>query len=125
MSSNKFIQHKRKEERSNLEENFQKPNKKKKVESQPKLNEKLKEEENNNINIVEENELNKKTIIPICQYFQIKVKEDWKNMETVDLKKYCESIGIYAESNYKLLYELINTDLETFYRYYSKYQFTL
>ena len=125
MSSNKFIQHKRKEERNTLEENFNKPNKKKKVESQPKLNEKLKEEENNNINIIEEKDPNKKTIIPISQYFQIKVKEDWKNMETVDLKKYCESIGIYAESIYKLLCELINTDLDTFYRYYSKYQFTL
>ena len=125
MSSNKFIQQKRKEERSNLEEYFKKPNKKKKVESQPKLNEKLKEEENNKINIIEENDPNKKTIIPIYQYFQIKLKEDWKNMETVDLKKYCESIGIYAESIYKLLCELINTDLDTFYRYYSKYQFTL
>ena len=108
MSSSKLIQQKRKRDRKNLEEDLNKLNKKKKVDLKPKLDEKLKEEENNNINIVEENELNKKTIIPICQYFQIKVKEDWKNMETVDLKKYCESIEIYAESNYKLLCELIN-----------------
>ena len=128
MSNNKLIQQKRKRDKINLEEDLDNPNKRKKEESKPKLNEKLEEEEeegNNNIIIIKEKDPNKKTIIPISQYFQMKIEENWKNKEIFDLKAYCESIGIYAESNYKLLNELINTDVDAFYQYYSKYQFTL
>ena len=53
------------------------------------------------------------------------IKEDWKNKQIPDLIKYCESIGINAESNYELLTKLINTDFDLFLKYYSTYQFTL
>ena len=53
------------------------------------------------------------------------IKEDWKNKQIPDLIKYCESIGINAESNYELLTKLVIIDFNLFLKYYSKYQFTL
>ena len=64
-------------------------------------------------------------IISIYEYYSKKLKEDWKGKDISSLKKYCESIEINAESNYYLLTQLIDFDIDSFFRYYSKYQFTL
>ena len=64
-------------------------------------------------------------IISIYIYYSKKLAEDWKGKDISSLKKYCESIEINAESNYYLLTQLIDFDIDSFFRYYSKYQFTL
>ena len=97
-----------------------KPNKKKKEKESDKEKEKNTIEDDK-----EETNDNSKAITSILQYFCKKISEDWKSKETLDLKKYCESIGIFAESNYKLLQELLNLDLDLFIQYYPTYQFTL
>ena len=43
-----------------------------------------------------------------------------KNKQIQNLRKYCESIGINAESNYGLLTKLNITDFDLFLKYYSK-----
>ena len=107
MSSKKksLLKQKRKNENISIETDINKPNKKKKLEF------KFKE--------------SKESIISIAQNHSKLITEDWKSKQTPDLIKYCESIGINAESNYELLTKLVIIDFNLFLKYYSKYQFTL
>lgn len=117
---NLFLEKKRRPNQSINEESPNNPYEKEKEE--PKIVQK----DNNLIENVEEMTKNKlKTIISISQYFQKKISEDWKSMQISDLKKYCESTEIFSESNFKLLNELLDSDLDAFIQYYPKYQFTL
>ena len=105
MGKNPILNQKRKNEDFSIETDINKPNKKKKLEF------KFKE--------------SKESIISIAQNHSKLITEDWKNKQTPDLIKYCESIGINAESNYELLTKLVIIDFNLFLKYYSKYQFTL
>ena len=105
MGKNPILNQKRKNEDFSIETDINKPNKKKKLEF------KFKE--------------SKESIISIAQNHSKLITEDWKNKQTPDLIKYCESIGINAESNYELLTKLVIIDFDLFLKYYSKYQFTL
>ena len=105
-----YIQHKRKREKEPVKEEIFNPNKKKK-------------EENTILDDTKEN--NKIIITSINKYYSKLIKEDWKNKQIHDLRKYCESLIINAESNYELLIQLINIDFDLFVELYSKYQFTL
>ena len=105
MGKNPILNQKRKNEDFSIETDINKPNKKKKLEL------KFKE--------------SKESIISIAQNHSKLITEDWKNKQTPDLIKYCESIGINAESNYELLTKLVIIDFDLFLKYYSKYQFTL
>ena len=105
MVKNPILNKKRKNEDFSIETDINKPNKKKKLEF------KFKE--------------SKESIISIAQNHSKLIIEDWKNKQTPDLIKYCESIGINAESNYELLTKLVIIDFNLFLKYYSKYQFTL
>ena len=105
MVKNPILNKKRKNEDFSIETDINKPNKKKKFEF------KFKE--------------SKESIISIAQNHSKLITEDWKNKQTPDLIKYCESIGINAESNYELLTKLVIIDFNLFLKYYSKYQFTL
>ena len=105
MVKNPILNKKRKNEDFSIETDINKPNKKKKLEF------KFKE--------------SKESIISIAQNHSKLITEDWKNKQTPDLIKYCESIGINAESNYELLTKLVIIDFNLFLKYYSKYQFTL
>ena len=105
MGKNPILNKKRKNEDFSIETDINKPNKKKKLEF------KFKE--------------SKESIISIAQNHSKLITEDWKNKQTPDLIKYCESIGINAESNYELLTKLVIIDFNLFLKYYSKYQFTL
>ena len=99
-----------------------------------KTNKKIKEEpqfkenyEDNSKNKIMDNkkETSKKQIYSISQYYLTLIKEDWKNKNILDLRKYCDSIGINPYSNYELLNILLNNNFDLFIEYYSKYQFTL
>ena len=105
MVKNPILNKKRKNEDFSIETDINQPNKKKKLEL------KFKE--------------SKESIISIAQNHSKLITEDWKNKQTPDLIKYCESIGINAESNYELLTKLVIIDFNLFLKYYSKYQFTL
>ena len=105
MVKNPILNKKRKNEDFSIETDINQPNKKKKLEL------KFKE--------------SKESIISIAQNHSKLITEDWKSKQTPDLIKYCESIGINAESNYELLTELVIVDFNLFLKYYSKYQFTL
>jgi hypothetical protein len=105
MVKNPILNKKRKNEDFSIETDINQPNKKKKLEF------KFKE--------------SKESIISIAQNHSKLITEDWKNKQTPDLIKYCESIGINAESNYELLTKLVIIDFDLFLKYYSKYQFTL
>ena len=105
MGKNPILNQKRKNEDFSIETYINKPNKKKKLEL------KFKE--------------SKESIISIAQNHSKLITEDWKSKQTPDLIKYCESIGINAESNYELLTKLVIIDFNLFLKYYSKYQFTL
>lgn len=105
MGKNPILNQKRKNEDFSIETDINKPNKKKKLEF------KFKE--------------SKESIISIAQNHSKLITEDWKSKQTPDLIKYCESIGINAESNYELLTKLVIIDFDLFLKYYSKYQFTL
>ena len=105
MVKNPILNKKRKNEDFSIETDINKPNKKKKLEF------KFKE--------------SKESIISIAQNHSKLITEDWNNKQTPDLIKYCESIGINAESNYELLTKLVIIDFNLFLKYYSKYQFTL
>ena len=105
MVKNPILNKKRKNEDFSIETDINQPNKKKKLEL------KFKE--------------SKESIISIAQNHSKLITEDWKNKQTPDLIKYCESIGINAESNYELLTKLVIIDFDLFLKYYSKYQFTL
>ena len=105
MGKNPILNQKRKNEDFSIETDINKPNKKKKLEF------KFKE--------------SKESIISIAQNHSKLITEDWKSKQTPDLIKYCESIGINAESNYELLTKLVIIDFNLFLKYYSKYQFTL
>ena len=105
MGKNPILNQKRKNEDFSIETDINKPNKKKKLEF------KFKE--------------SKESIISIAQNHSKLITEDWNNKQTPDLIKYCESIGINAESNYELLTKLVIIDFNLFLKYYSKYQFTL
>ena len=105
MGKNPILNQKRKSEDFSFETDINKPNKKKKLEF------KFKE--------------SKESIISIAQNHSKLITEDWKSKQTPDLIKYCESIGINAESNYELLTKLVIIDFNLFLKYYSKYQFTL
>ena len=105
MGKNPILNQKRKNEDFSIETDINQPNKKKKLEL------KFKE--------------SKESIISIAQNHSKLITEDWKSKQTPDLIKYCESIGINAESNYELLTKLVIIDFNLFLKYYSKYQFTL
>ena len=105
MGKNPILNQKRKNIDFSIETDINKPNKKKKLEL--------------------EFEESKESIISITQNHSKLITEDWKNKQTPDLIKYCESIGINAESNYELLTKLVIIDFNLFLKYYSKYQFTL
>ena len=105
MGKNPILNQKRKNEDFSIETDINKPIKKKKLEF------KFKE--------------SKESIISIAQNHSKLITKDWKNKQTPDLIKYCESIGINAESNYELLTKLVIIDFDLFLKYYSKYQFTL
>ena len=105
MVKNPILNKKRKNEDFSIETDINQPNKKKKLEL------KFKE--------------SKESIISIAQNHSKLITEDWKSKQTPDLIKYCESIGINAESNYELLTKLVIIDFDLFLKYYSKYQFTL
>ena len=105
MVKNPILNKKRKNEDFSIETDINQPNKKKKLEL------KFKE--------------SKESIISIAQNHSKLITEDWKSKQTPDLIKYCESIGINAESNYELLTKLVIIDFNLFLKYYSKYQFTL
>lgn len=105
MVKNPILNKKRKNKDFSIETDINQPNKKKKLEF------KFKE--------------SKESIISIAQNHSKLITEDWKNKQTPDLIKYCESIGINAESNYELLTKLVIIDFNLFLKYYSKYQFTL
>ena len=105
MGKNPILNQKRKNEDFSIETDINKPIKKKKLEF------KFKE--------------SKESIISIAQNHSKLITKDWKNKQTPDLIKYCESIGINAESNYELLTKLVIIDFNLFLKYYSKYQFTL
>ena len=105
MVKNPILNKKRKNDDFSIETDINQPNKKKKLEL------KFKE--------------SKESIISIAQNHSKLITEDWKNKQTPDLIKYCESIGINAESNYELLTKLVIIDFDLFLKYYSKYQFTL
>ena len=123
MSKNQsFLNKKRNNDNNAFETKQNKLNKKKKEDSNI-LESSKKEEINKNEIVIQEIQL--RTITTISQYFLQKNSENWKDMQIPELKKYCESIEINCESNFKLLTELINSDIELFFIYYSKYQFTL
>ena len=125
MSSEKktsLLKQKRKKEDISTETDINKPQKKKKEELQFKESCEDKEQSIININ---PKKTNKKSITSIAQYHSKLITEDWKSKTIPDLRKYCESIGINAESNYELLTKLISIDLDLFLEYYSTYQFTL
>ena len=105
MVKNPILNKKRKNEDFSIETDINQPNKKKKLEL------KFKESE--------------ESIISIAQNHSKLITDDWKSKQTPDLIKYCESIGINAESNYELLTKLVIIDFDLFLKYYSKYQFTL
>ena len=105
MVKNPILNKKRKNEDFSIETDINQPNKRKKLEL------KFKE--------------SKESIISIAQNHSKLITEDWKSKQTPDLIKYCESIGINAESNYELLTKLVIIDFDLFLKYYSKYQFTL
>ncbi len=106
-----------------FEPNINKPVKKQK--DNPNLKQNKTTEEKNAINIVTIKEIKKKIILPIAQYYSNKKKENWNSKQIPDLKKYCDSLGIQAECNYKLLTGLISSDFDAFIQYYPKFQFTL
>ena len=125
MSSEKkasLLKQKRKNENISTETDINKPKKKKKEE--PQFKESCENKEQNIIN-PDPKKTNKKSITSIAQYYSKLIKEDWKSKQIPDLRKYCESIGINAESNYELLTKLISIDLDSFLEYYSTYQYTL
>ena len=105
MVKNPILNKKRKNEDFSIETDINQPNKKKKLE----------------LKFIE----SKESIISIAQNHSKLITEDWKRKQTPDLIKYCESIGINAESNYELLTKLVIIDFNLFLKYYSKYQFTL
>ena len=124
MSSEKktFINKKRKVSKKNKEIKQSRPYKKKK-ESLSSEKKEIKKVGKSSIKVEEPNNL--KTIIPISQYFSNKLNEYSEEKQIPDLKIYCESIEINAESNFKLLDSLIDSDLDSFINLYPKYQFTL
>ena len=121
----RLIGQKRKNETNSSEIDINKPYKKKKKEPKDKESDDEQKEENIDIKEDENKVTNKKTITSISQYYSKLTKEKWKKKKIPQLRKYCESLGIKAESNYKLLKILINTDFDSFLKYYSTYQFTL
>lgn len=124
MSSEKktFINKKRKVSKESKEIKQSRPYKKKK-ESLSSEKKEIKKVGKSSIKIEEPNNL--KTIIPISQYFSNKLNEYSEEKQIPDLKIYCESIEINAESNFKLLDSLIDSDIDSFIHLYPKYQFTL
>ena len=113
---NSFLRKKRHSNQSIQDADSNYLNKKKKEEAE------VEQKDANLIESFEKETKNKlKTIISISQYFQNKISEDWKSKQTSDLKKFCESIEIYSESNFKLLKELLDSNLDAFIEYYSKY----
>ena len=104
MSKNQsFLNKKRNNDNNAFETKQNKLNKKKKEDSNI-LESSKKEEINKNEIVIQEIQL--RTITTISQYFFQKNSENWKDMQIPELKKYCESIEINCESNFKLLTEL-------------------